>query len=57
MIVYKGKSLKKNFESKIEASSVNAGHFWLPNISFATELAANIGCYRIRIILDIVFKV
>ena len=45
-------------KSKIEAQSVNAGHYmaFTHCISFATYLAANVGCNLFRIIPDIVSK-
>ena len=49
---------QKIFKSKIEACPVNAGHYmaFKHRISFATDLAANLGCYRFRITPDIVSK-
>ena len=49
---------KKIFKSKIEARHVNAGHYMAFKhcISFATDLAANFGCNRFRIMPDIVSK-
>ena len=49
---------KKIFKLKIKAGPVNAGHYmaFKHSISFATDLAANIGCYRFRITPDIVSK-
>ena len=46
------------FKLKIEACPVNAGHYtaFKHSISFATNLAANFGCYRFRIMPDIVSK-
>ena len=51
--------LKKIFKSKIEARHVNAGRYmaFKHRISFATDLAANFGCYRFRIAPDIVSKI
>ena len=48
----------KIFKLKIEAHPVNAGHYMAFKhlISFATDLAANFGCYRFRITPDIVSK-
>ena len=59
MTVYKGKLLKKIFKLKIEACPVNAGHYmaFKHSISFATDLAANFGCNRFRIMPDIVSKI
>ena len=63
MIVYKGKLLKKysNRKSKLVlSSSVNAGHYMVfkhrISFKFATDLAENFGCYRFRIMPDIVSK-
>ena len=52
------KIAQKIFKSKIEACPVNAGHYMAlkHSISFATNLAANFGCYRFRITPDIVSK-
>ena len=46
MIVYKGRLLKKIFNSKTKASPVNAVHYitFKLHISFATYLAADFGC-------------
>ena len=57
MFVYKGRLLK-NRKSNIEACPVNAGHdmVFKHRISFATDLAANIGFNRFRIMPDIVSK-
>ena len=43
---------------KIEACPVNAGHYMASkhHISFATNLAANLGCNRFRIMQDIASK-
>ena len=58
MNIYKGRLLQKIFNSKIEARSVNAGHYiaFKHGISFATDLAANFGCNRFKIAQDIVSK-
>ena len=58
MNVYKGRLLKKIFKSKMEACPVNAGHYmsFKHSISFATDLAANFGCNRFRMVQDIVSK-
>ena len=58
MIVYKGRLLKKIFNSKIKASPVNAVHYitFKLHISFATYLAADFGCNWFRIIPDIISK-
>ena len=54
------KIAQKILKSKIEARPVNAGHYmaFKHRISFATDsdLAANFGCDRFRITLDIVSK-
>ena len=49
---------QKIFKLKIEAHPVNAGHYMAFKhcISFVTDLAANFGCDRIRIMPDIVSK-
>ena len=49
---------QKIFKLKTEARPVNAGHYMAFKhlISFATDLAANFGCYRFRITPDIVSK-
>ena len=49
---------QKIFKLKIEARPGNAGHYmaFKNRISFATDLAANFGCYRFRITRDIVSK-
>ena len=54
MIVYKDNLLKKIFKLKIEARPVNAGHHmaFKHHISFATNLTANFGCNRFRIMPD-----
>ena len=54
MIVYKDKLLKKssNQKSKFVSSTVVTMSF-KHRISFATDLTANCGCYRFRIMPDI----
>ena len=49
---------QKIFKSKIEARPVNAGHYmaFKHRISFATNLAVNLGCNRFRITPDIISK-
>ena len=49
---------KKILKSKIEAHPFNAGHYtaFKHCISFATNLAANFGCYWFRITPDVVSK-
>ena len=49
---------KTFFKLKIEARPVNAGHYmaFKHSISFATDLAANLGCNRFRITPDIILK-
>ena len=53
---------QKIFKSKIEARPVNAGQFsshyiaLKQSISFATDLAANFGCYQFRITPNIISK-
>ena len=51
MIIFSTKSLKKILKSKFEARLVNAVvHMaFQHNLSFATVLAANFGCYQSRI--------
>ena len=58
MIFYKGKLLNKIFKSKIEARPVDAGLYmaFKYRISFASNLTANFGCNRLRIMLGIVSK-
>ena len=58
MIVYKDRLLKKIFKSKIKSRPVNAGHHmaFKHSISFATDLTANFGCDRFRIITDVISK-
>ena len=58
MIDYKDKLLKKssNQKSKLLLSSLVTYMTFKYSISFATDLAANFGCYRFRIMPDIVSK-
>ena len=45
----------KIFKSKIKSRPVNTGHY-MAFISFATDLTANFGCNRFRIIPDVISK-
>ena len=58
MNVFERKIAQKIFNSKIKARSVNAGHYmaFKHRFSFATDLAANFGCNRFRIVPEIVSK-
>ena len=60
MIVYEEILFKKssNRKSKLVCLVLVSGHYmsFKHHISFATNLAANFGCYRLRIIPDIVSK-
>ena len=51
-----GQIAQEIFRSRIEARHVNAGHYmpFKHHISFATDLAANFGCNRFRIMPDII---
>ena len=55
MIVYKGRLLKKssNWKSKLILSKLVTTH---STVSFASDLVANFGCYRLRIMTDIISK-
>ena len=46
---------QKIFKSKIEARPVNAGHYmaFKHSISFATNLASNLGCDQFRIMPEV----
>ena len=59
MIIFSSRLFKKILKLKIEARPVNAGLYtpFHHNFSFATVLAANFGCNRLRVMPEIVQSV